>query len=222
MKFMIGLGIVLVLLLGFGMTGCSIRSREIDLRRAYLANEKAIQTAHDNMWKTISQKYELSNEWKDGFIAVINAAVEGRKGGALFKSVQENMNGLPDNVVREVMATVEGKRDMLTRQMNQGIDKAREHNAHVEKWNIVPFSMFLASTEMIDAKIITSGRTNQAWESGEDNDVSLKKSDEKKPAKAPLKPLPKPKSPATDPPPVENGKIQHHLLDPMKVKTAIC
>jgi hypothetical protein len=173
MKILICVGIVFITLLGVCMQGCSIRSREIDLRRAYVANEKAIQTSHDNMWKTISQKYQIGNEWKEGFIKTINAVVEGRKGGMLFKNVQENMQGLPDNVTREVMATIEGKRDMLMRQMNTGVDKAREHNALVEKWNIPPFSMFLASTEMIDAKIITSGRTSEAWESGQDNSVKL-------------------------------------------------
>lgn len=169
----IGLGIVGLVIVVI-MFGLSLRGQAITLRNQYKAKEKTVQTAHDNMWKTIQQKFEVGDEYKSGFIASIAAAAEGRKGGTLFKSVQENMPGLAPDLYREIMATIEGKRDMLKREMDTEVDVARQFNTLIEKWNIFPFGMFLGDTTLIDAKIITSGRTSNAWESGQDDEVSLR------------------------------------------------
>ena len=163
--------IVLALVLSVFFTYVSYYNRAVTLRESYLAMEKTVQTAHDNMWKQIKQKYEVTDDYKDGFIKTINAIASGRTGGSLIKVVHENMaQGLPDNLYKEVLATIEGKRDMLKRTMDQEVDVAREYNTLVTSF----WGRLFVGGPRIDAKLITSGKTGEAWSTGEDNDTSLK------------------------------------------------
>lgn len=163
----VGIAVLAISLFGWFI---SVKNRQVALREQYDASQKVIQTAHDNMWKTIQQKYNVANTYKDGFNESVRAVVQGRTGGALFKSVQENMPGLTPEMYKEVMATIEGKRDMLRNSMNTSVDIARTYNTFVQS---APQSWILDNTK-IDARIITSGKTSDAYQSGQDDDITIK------------------------------------------------
>ena len=176
MKWIVPLAIVgvfFVLIVGVFFYSLNVKNQAIILKESYLAKEKTVQTAHDNMWKTIKQKFDVTDEYKSGFILSVQAVVEGRKGGALFKTVQENMPGLSPDLYKEVMATIEGKRDMLKREMDTEVDIARQYNSFVQN----PYHSLFVDSTRIEPKIITSGKTSEAWSTGEDNDTSLRDSD---------------------------------------------
>jgi len=143
----------------------NIQNQAMALHERYNSSQKVIQTAHDNMWKVIKGKAKLTDDFKNGFIKSIDAVVVGRTGGALIKSVQENMPGLPDGMYKEVLATIEGKRDMLKREMDTSVDIAREFNTYIKT---KPRSYFLSETP-IDAHIITSSQTEEAYQTGKDD-----------------------------------------------------
>jgi hypothetical protein len=165
------IGVVLVLFISMFVYIRGVQVKAMTLKEQYMATEKEIQTSHDNMWKTIKEKFSLSEAYKDGFVQSINAIVAGRTGGGLVKVVQENMPGLSPDIYKEVMATVEGKRDMLKRSMDTSVDVARQYNTFVQG-GIIPHSWIVDSTR-IDPKVITSANTDKAWESGQDNDTLI-------------------------------------------------
>ena len=163
--------LAVVLVISFLVYMRSVQVQAMTLKEQYMATVKEIQTSHDNLWKTIKDKFALSESYKEGFIQSIDAIVVGRQGGGLIKVVQENMPGLSPDIYREVMATVEGKRDMLKRSMDTSVDMARQYNTYVQG-GIIPHAWFVDSTR-INPKIITSGQTNEAWSSGEDNSTLI-------------------------------------------------
>jgi hypothetical protein len=167
---LIGAGIFVVVLLSIVIWYMSTSNREVRLRNQFNAQVKANQVNYDNLWKTISQKYQLSTEYKNGMVEVIKAIAEGRQGGSLFKTVQEAMPGFDASIIKDVMATVEGKRNMFEAQQKKLIDIKREHD---DMRTVRPASWICSGRPELELKLVTSGRTNDAFDNGEDNDVSL-------------------------------------------------
>lgn len=167
-------GTIVLLLLVFGISiviwGIGVYNKDIDYRTRFAALDSDKALAHDNMWKTISQKYQIADAYKDGFVKSIDAAVEGRKGGSLFKSVQENMTGLSPEVYKDVMATIEGKRDMFMRVQQIQVDIVREDDNLRNKF---PTSIIVGGKPQLVAKIITSTNTVEAVRTGVDDNINL-------------------------------------------------
>jgi len=175
-KIMISSGIVViglvVTILCVGLWIMSIFNTEVRLRNTFEAKKKHIETAHDTMWKTISQKYKISTDYKETFIQGIQALSSGRQGGGLFKSTTEASNqlGLPTDVFTSMMATIEGQRAMLKREQDTLADMWRAHKTYCE---IMPNSVFIGSKVLPEPVMITSTKTQQAVESGVDDDISM-------------------------------------------------
>lgn len=169
-----GLGIVGLLLI-VGISGCSFVvgtvNRDNRIRNQFRANEQKVGLVYDEMWKDISQKTQLSDEYKASLVEVTKAVVEGRKGGALFKSTQEAMPGVDSSIIKEVMATVEGKRHELTEIQSTLLQLQKEDN---DLRSNFPTSLVLSGREELQVKLITSSRTERVRESGRDDDVSLR------------------------------------------------
>lgn len=144
---------------------------EIKLRNQFDAAETVIELTHDTMWKTISQKYKMSDKYKDGFIEVVNSTVKGRDGGSLIKFVQESNPTLSENLYKEIMATIEGKRDLLQSKQQIVLDISVTHKNLISTF---PTSLVVGKRAPLEVKLITSTRSSNAVETGKDDDVELK------------------------------------------------
>ncbi len=161
-------GILLAAVLWF----FSIFNGEVILRNTFLAKKKAVETSHDTMWKTISQKYNISEDYKETFIEGLKAVASGREGGSLFKMNTESSAqlGLSTDIFMAMMATIEGQRAMLKREQDSLVDVWREHKTFCER---MPNSFLLSGKILPEPVMITSSRTAIAVETGKDDDVSL-------------------------------------------------
>lgn len=93
--------------------------------QAQLANREMM---HDNMFKTISEKFSTAKLERETVSKMIDAVAQGRQGGAIFKSVQETNPTFDQSLFREVMATIEGKRNEFTRSQQTLAQLQKEHN----------------------------------------------------------------------------------------------
>lgn len=172
MKIWIGLGIVLLIAVILGFWVMSIYNGEVELRNRYLAQEKVIETTHDNMWKTIKQKYKISDKYENAFKDGLKTLVVGRQGGSLFKSSGEanTQLGLPTDLYKDMMNTIEGKRAEFKRSQDTFGDIWRQHKTYIET---TPNSIFVGSKTLEEPKMITSTTTEGVIKSGKDDDISF-------------------------------------------------
>ena len=146
---------------------------EISLRNRFEAQESKIETSHDNMWKTIKQKYKIQGNYEDTFKEGLLAVASGRSGGSLFKSSTEASTqlGLSTELYKDMMSTIEGKRAQFMRSQNTLVDIWRQHKTHCET---APNSMVLGRSYVMDKPdMITSTTTKKAVAEGVDDDISL-------------------------------------------------
>ena len=149
-----------------------IVNTEVKLRNTYQAKHKHVETAHDTMWKTISQKYKISGDYKNTFLNGLRAVAMGRQGGSVFKSNNESSAqlGLSTDVFNQMMATIEGQRASLKREQDTLTDMWRQHKTHCE---VFPNSIFVGAKVLPEPKMISSTRTKEAIETGVDDDISM-------------------------------------------------
>lgn len=164
--------VIFVVVLSFVMWYFSVVNREVRYRNEFSAQIKANETNYDNMWKTLQEKYQITDTYKEAVKGVIKESAEGRKGGLLFKSIQESVPGLSVDIYKDMMATIEGKRNSFESHQKKLIDIKREHD---NLRMTAPSSFILSSVNPLELKLVTSTRTNNAFESGVDNDVGFKK-----------------------------------------------
>lgn len=169
------LGVIIVLLvvaLCIGGWIMGIYNTEVKLRNVYEAKHKTIETAHDTMWKSVSQKYKISKDYENTFLNGLRAVATGREGGSVFKSNNESSSqlGLSTDVFNQMMATIEGQRAMLKREQDTMVDMYRQHKNHCE---VFPNSLLIGNRVLPEPQIISSTRTKDAFETGVDNDISM-------------------------------------------------
>ncbi len=170
---LVGGGLVLcvvVVMAGIALYWMGTYNRSVMLENKFNAIVSENKTSLDNMWKTIQQKYQLKSDYSKEMTLLMNSAVEGRKGGSLFKSTTEAMPGLDASIYKDVMATIEGKRDMFKRSQDMQIEIKREHD---NLRTTMPSSLFVGSRPELKLQLITSTRTDAAFESGKDDEVKL-------------------------------------------------
>lgn len=150
----------------------SIFNGEVRLKNTYLAKKKHIETAHDTMWKTISQKYKISEDYRETFISGLKAVAQGREGGSLFKMNTESNSqlGLSTDVFNSMMATIEGQRSILKREQDTLADMWR---AHCTFCKIYPNVFIIGDKVMPEPIMITSSKTQNAVETGKDDDIKM-------------------------------------------------
>jgi hypothetical protein len=156
--------------------GCYVSSSnaEIDLRHRIGAQQENIEVVHDKMWKTLQQKAGVASEYKDAFSEIYPDLIAGRysgeRGGALMSWVTEHNPQFDTSLYMSLSQSIEALRGEFAREQKKLLDLGREHNAMLDKF---PGIIFLAGREKIEIQTVTSDRSKEALESGEDNDVDL-------------------------------------------------
>lgn len=172
MKVWAILGAVAVTVLVVAVWIMGIYNGEVALRNRFLAQEKAIETTHDTMWKTIKQKYKINDKYEQAFKDGLKTLVVGRQGGSLFKMSGEanTQLGLPTELYKDMMNTIEGKRNEFKRAQDTLADVWRQHKTYIET---MPNSFFVGSKTLEEPIMISSTTTKEVIESKKDDDISF-------------------------------------------------
>jgi hypothetical protein len=161
------IGLVLFISLGSFISNFN---REKDLRTQFNAQISSNQADFDNMYKVIAQKYQVKGDFENTFKTVVSEAAKGREGGSLAKFVQENYPTMDTSIYKEMMATIEGKRDEFTSRQRKMVDIKREHDYLISRF---PTNLMLFWVQPLELKLVTSSKTEKAYQTGKDDDIKL-------------------------------------------------
>lgn len=145
------------------------------LKNTYEMKIKANSGEFDGMWKQISQVVQIADSKKEAFKEIFNGYATARTpngAGQVMFWVKENAPNLDLNVYDKAQNIIVASRNGWTARQTELVDIAREYNQGLVTFpNNLVLGMF--GFEKIDPKVITSLRTEKAFEEGRDDDVSL-------------------------------------------------
>jgi len=165
-------GIGLVFAVIFGLVVMGYYNREVSLRNQFAAQEKANEAVYDQVWKTISQQAQVTDEYKTGFRQVWAEIVKGTGGGqaALQVFVNRHNPQFDPRLYLKLMNTIEGQRKEFTNNQKKLIDIKREHDNVRTRF---PSRWFVGHRPELELKIVTSDKTDDAFKTGKDNETNV-------------------------------------------------
>jgi len=164
---------LLVLMLLVGAIG--FHNKEVQLRNLINATQVDNKNSMDNMWKKISQVTQVTDEQKNALVEIFQSYTEGRgsTGGGLMKWVQEAVPNVDQTTFQNLQNIVTASRDTFKRNQTELLDRKREHDNLIAMFPGNIYAMAFGR-HSIDVVIVTSSRTENAFETGTDDDVSLR------------------------------------------------
>lgn len=165
-------GVLLIAALVF-LYGLSARRNAIHLRNGTEAQVDVVQVHHDAMWKILTTKAGISGQYKPAdYKELLAEAVEGRKGGALAKSIAEQNPAFDLSLLTDLSRSVEAEYRVVAREQKKLRDLDRQFRDAVQD-PLGGLFLTAAQKEPIEYKLITSTRSRAAQESGVEDDVDL-------------------------------------------------
>ena len=164
--------IAIVTLSGVGMY-FSYNNEEVALRTQAEAQRGKVEGVYDAMWKIISQKAQVSSEYKNAFAEIYPDIIAGRYsdgGGSLMKWIQESNPQFDTSLYKDLMQSIEVQRIAFQKSQERMLDIIREHSTLCATY---PSKWFISNTSPIDYTVISSSRSKMTMETGIDDDVDL-------------------------------------------------
>lgn len=147
---------------------------EARIRADFDAQQKVNESSFDKMWKIIQQSASIPDAERESFrktYVEIMQATQGVAGNGQLASffTQAKIDISPD-LFSKLMTTIESQRESFHRDQMKLLQIKAEHDKIL---SVFPSSFFLAGKSRLDAKIVTSSKTDRAFETGKDDDVEL-------------------------------------------------
>lgn len=153
----------------------SIVNSEARLRNAAAAQETANTAVFDNMWKSIAQIAEVNDDYKDTFRTAWKDILGANSGQGRATAVNVVMNRinpkLDSSLSKKLMTVIEGSRKEFLNNQKKLIDIKREHD---NLRTTMPSKLIVGSVPELKITIVTSGRTQDTFESGKEDDISIR------------------------------------------------
>lgn len=176
MGLKIGIGAVaLAVVLGLVvLVQCvSISNEEIGIRNTITQKQRDNMNEFDNMWKVISQNSQVAKADRDSLMKLFNGYAEARKTGGdnqIMTWVKESVPNVDSSTFKTLMNTITAARNSWTMRQKEILQLKVQHDNLLMKW---PGSWILSGRQPIEVTIVTSDKTEKAFESGSDNDTDL-------------------------------------------------
>jgi hypothetical protein len=176
--WIIGLGCVAVFFLAvfiiIGMV-ISTSNQEATLRVAIEAKQKDNTSEFDNMFKKISQVAQVSSKQMESLKEIFNGYAQARSTGGdnqVMTWVKESIPNVDTATFNNLQNIITASRDSWTMRQKELIDLSREHEKLLR---LFPSNMILAmlGRKSVEIKIVTSGRTEKAFDTGKDDDTNV-------------------------------------------------
>jgi len=167
--------IVLVAITYFAVR-ISYSNTEVRQRNLVMAQQETCKAFFDKMWKVLQQKAQVSNEYKNAFKEIYPGLIAGRysndKGGSqmLMKWVTEANPNFDISLYKELSSAIESERTAFFYEQKKLISMQNEHKNQLQTF---PGTWFLSGRQVVEIAVITSDVTATAYESKQENNVSL-------------------------------------------------
>ena len=172
------IGFLIVVVLGGGCIfskGVSVYNTHIDLKNQIEAKQKANEAIFDNTWKKINQTVQVSDKYKDGLKEVLLAYTSGRSKGdsqLLMDWTKEAVPTFDSSIYKQINNVITSSRDDFTKNQEILIDLSRQHQQFIQKFPNNVFCAILGIKE-IEIKVVTSSKTEEAFNTGKEDDIKL-------------------------------------------------
>lgn len=164
---------ILVMLL-FTMTMFSQRNRAVELEELINAQLTSNKSEYDNMWKKFKELAQVTDQQAEHFKDVYTDMIIGRydDGDTLMKMVQESNPQLSSEVYTQLQREISAGRNTFNNSQKKISDLVREYNTYVRKHFIMSG---ITGRSVMDSNkfIVTSERTDDAFNSGKDSQVNI-------------------------------------------------
>ena len=168
---------VTIMVLSFGIIGVSMyfgyNNQDARIRAQAEAQRGKIEGVHDKMWKTLQQKAQVTNEYKDAFSEIYPALIEGRYSqgdGSMMKWIQEANPNFDTSLYKDLRQSIELNREEVRKTQERMLDVLREHEVLL---TTVPAKWFIQNKERVEYTVISSTRSKVVMETGLDDNVNL-------------------------------------------------
>lgn len=153
----------------------SMYNTQSSLKNTYESKIVANRAVFDNTYKKIDQSSQATQAQKNALKEIFTSYAEGRAGnggGSLATSVREAIPAVDVSIYKSLMNVIIGARDEFTANQIHLVSIAEQYNKHLA---VQPsgFILGMFGFTKIDAKIITSTRTENVYATGKDDDVQL-------------------------------------------------
>jgi hypothetical protein len=171
-----------VLLIGAGSCGTlvNLNNREVNLRIAVERCQDNLRNEYDATWKKSRQTAGVTEKYGDDFRAMYEQiGKQGSSGvGGFINVLHADNPNLPPDTYTKLQTVIEASLDRYAREQKTLQDKKGQHDIILREFpgNIL-FS--LLGRKEIEIHIVTSTRTEDAFRTGLDDDVTLFSSQKK-------------------------------------------
>lgn len=158
-----------------GIYVVSLYNSASTLKNTYDMKVKDNSSEYDSMWKIISQTAQIPEAKKNAFEEIYTeyaAARTSKSTNQMMTWVKESAPHVDLSTYDKLMNVITGTRQSWTFRQKELVGIAEEYN---KKMISFPSNIFLGmfGFQKIDPKVITSTRTEEAFQSGKDDDVTL-------------------------------------------------
>lgn len=178
-KLAIGFLIIGTLVTGIGAlslqgTYNTLVTMEENIKAQYKQNKNT----YDNMWKTFKESAQVTDMYANDTQKLFAQVIEGRKGSdqELFRMISEQNPTLDASIYKQLQAAIEGGRATFSENQKMLIDKRRQYENELRLFptNVIAGFMGFPKIKLEEFDILTSGRTEDAFASGKDEEVKLR------------------------------------------------
>lgn len=156
------------------LVGVSASNKEITLRSQITAQKQVCEAYYDKLWKVISQKAQVAEQYKGAFKEIYPQLIEGRygneKGGTLMKWITESNPTFDVSLYKDLSMSIEAERAGFFMEQKRLVDLANEHRIVKSTF---PSSIFIGGRPDIDILIVSSDVTKKVMETGRENDIDV-------------------------------------------------
>lgn len=169
------LGVIVVLGAWFGMTFISISNQDVDMHTQFNAEVDNNKIIYDKTWKVVKQMAgvtdQYANKFKEIYTEIMDKRYDDNK-NLLMKWIQESNPVFDASMYKDINLAIQANKAEFLRCQQKQIDLNREHENLRLKF---PSNIFLSmkGCKPFEVKLITSTRTDKAFEDGKDDDVSV-------------------------------------------------
>lgn len=170
-------GVAALLFVVWLLVGVGVRNREASLRAQFTNVQKANQVDYDAMWKIIQQTAQVPGQYSKDFERSYSAIIASGGGtdqnavrGLFAVAAGMKMPQLDSALYRKVQDVIESERTKFANAQKDALAIKNEHDVLRTTW---PGSMYVGSTAQLEMRLVTSTRTDRAFESGKDDQTDL-------------------------------------------------
>lgn len=158
------------------MVGLGWHNQAVELEVGFEAQVKANESTYDKMWKVIKKKANVTDKYSQDFRKSYSEIMQGRYGDsqnrqqAMWNWIKEQNPQLDPSLFKELSNSIEALHNEFDLVQKKMISIKANHEKLRRRF---PSSIIVGSRPELELKMVTSGKTDKAFQTGKDDDVSV-------------------------------------------------